>query len=164
MLKLAITFNKNKENFIDVGVILLCSITSLLFYIYMASPLKVSISDYTFIDSVSHFDQEEYKKRVINLAGWFYVDKQNASDQFKKEIVLSDGNLYYSYPVQYFGRPDVAKAFPNVYKNDGKFKRLGFTTQISTRFIEKGTYHVYIKYVYNGTKFISDLKKEIVVK
>jgi hypothetical protein len=135
----------------------------------MGLPRKTAVSDYEVIDSRSSLDKAEYTAGAIKLVGWFFVTNQDLRVQMKKEVVirnLTSGNSY-SYPVQYLNRHDVTrsfmKAFPKAFQSD-IYSRAGFMTQINTRFIEDGTYKIYIGYVYNNKKFISDLKREIVIK
>lgn len=142
-------------------IMIFCLLFSLLFYVYMGQPrnLTVNISDYETIESQSGFDKDEQTDRNVNLWGWFLVRDQNSSQQLKKEIVLSNANASYSYPVQYIDRPDIAEFF----KSDG-YRRAGFACQINSRFIKKGSYKIYMKYVFNNKNYISDLKKEIQIQ
>ncbi len=140
-------------------IVIFCSITSFLFYVYMALPRNVTISDYEAIESQSNFDKDEQKHKKVNLWGWFLVREQNSSRQLKKEIVLSNSNASYSYPVQYIDRPDIVELF----KDDG-YRRAGFACQIDSRFIKTGSYKMYMRYVYDNKNYISDLKKEIKIQ
>ena len=168
MLNLEMLYKKHEAG-ITLCAVMFCLAVSLLVYVYMGLPRKTEVSDYEVIDSRSYLDKAEYKDGAINLVGWFFVGSQDLRMQMKKEIVLrnsTSGNSY-SYPVQYLNRLDVTKlfmkAFPKTFQSD-KYSRAGFMTQINTRFIEDGIYKIYIGYVYNNKKFISDLKREIVIK
>lgn len=139
--------------------IILCLTSAFLFYVYVGLPRKIVSSQYELINSQSNLDKEEYTSGAISLLGWFVVSDQDSSHQLKKEIVLSNDNSNFSYPVQYINRPEIADVFKN-----GKYNMSGFFLQINTRFIKKGTYKLYIKYIYDNKKFISDLKREIVIR
>jgi len=155
------------EIIITLSVMLISSAISLLLYIYMGSPLKVKLSDYETIDSQSCIDRIEYKDGAITIEGWFFINNQVPSQQMKKEIFLSstESEYAYSYPLQYISRPDVAKAFPQIFKDD-KYKsaRAGFVTQINTHFIKKGIYKISARFTYDNKTYISDLNREIKIK
>lgn len=61
--------------------------------------------------------------------------------------------------MRYIDRPDVAGSF-----KDNQFRRAGFACQINGRFLKKGKYRLYMKYVYNNKNYVSDLKREIQVR
>ena len=140
-------------------IIIFCSVVSLLFYVYMGLPRNVAIPDYEEIESQSAFDVENHNGKVVSFSGWFTVNGQDSSRQLKKEMVLSNEDSSYSYPVRYIDRPDVAGSF-----KDNQFWRAGFACQINGRFLKKGKYRLYMKYVYNNKNYVSDLKREIQVR
>ena len=155
-------FKKIAKNEIKVmlGVLVFSSLLSFLLYVYMSLPHKFGFTDnYELVVSKSFLEKEEFIDDEINIAGWFIVDGQQSSAQAKKEIVLSNGESTYSYPVQYSYRQDVV----DIYHNN-QYAWSGFLIQINTKFIQSGVYKLYIRYIYDGKDMISDLKREIILK
>jgi hypothetical protein len=151
------TFKKNEIKII-ISIVFFCFAVSLMFYVFMGLPRKGTIAGHEISECQSVIDKAEHNGRVTNIVGWFLVRDQESSKQLKKEIVLCSSECKYSYPVEYIDRPDISEIFGNIYG------RSGFALQINNIFIKKGTYKLYMKYVYNNKKFVVDLKKEIVLK
>lgn len=137
-------------------ILIFCLVLSFLFYVYMGWPGKVNMADYENIESESNIDNIKERHSSTSISGWFFVNDQESARQLKRKIVLMGSGSVYSYPMQYLDRPDIA----DFYKND-KYKRSGFALQINNRLIEKGRYKLYVSYIYDNKKYISDLKKEI---
>lgn len=147
------------KNVIVIPAILVLSLAAtLLFYLYMGLPRKGTISDCTMAESESYIESIKQKGRVTTITGWFLVKKQDSSRQLRKELVLRSPETGYSFPVSYIDRPDVAEAYGSIYG------RAGFEVQVSSRFVGKGSYRLYIRYLYSNSSYAADLKKEIVLE
>lgn len=147
------------KNVIVIPAILVLSLAAtLLFYLYMGLPRKGTISDCTMAESESYIESIKQKGRVTTITGWFLVKKQDSSRQLRKELVLRSPETGYSFPVSYIDRPDVAEAYGSIYG------RAGFEVQVSSRFVGKGSYRLYVRYLYNNSSYAADLKKEIVLE
>lgn len=147
------------KNVIVIPAILVLSLAAtLLFSLYMGLPRKGTISDCRMAESESYIEEIKQKGRVTTITGWFLVRKQDSSRQLRKELVLSSPDKSYSYPVRYIDRPDVAEAYGSIYG------RAGFEVQVSSRFVGKGSYRLYIRYLYSNSSYAADLKKEIALQ
>ena len=147
------------KNVIVIPAILVLSLAAtLLFSLYMGLPRKGTISDCRMAESESYIEEIKQKGRVTTITGWFLVKKQDSSRQLRKELVLRSPETGYSFPVSYIDRPDVAEAYGSIYG------RAGFEVQVSSRFVGKGSYRLYVRYLYNNSSYAADLKKEIVLE
>lgn len=148
------------ETVIIFSILFLSLTAPLLFYIYMGIPGEASLEGYTAAEPEDSLVREERSGRMIRITGRYTARNQNPSRQLRKEIVLMGPETCFSYPVQYTQAPDAGETYGSRPARSDS----GFSLQINSRFLGKGRYRLYIRYVYDNKKFMSDLKKELIVE
>lgn len=151
-------FCSRSEAVIIFSIMILSLAAAALFYLYMAAPRETAPSGFTPIEPQGSLVKAERSGSTVSISGWHVTKGQDSSRQLEKEIVLLSREACYAYPVQYIERPDIAEAYGS------RFLRSGYALQADSRFLGKGRYRLYLRYVYNGRKFVSDLNKEIILE
>lgn len=153
-------FCSRSEAVIIFSIMILSLAAAALFYLYMAAPRETAPSSFTPIEPLGFSVKEERSGRMIRITGRYTARNQNPSRQLRKEIVLMGPETCFSYPVQYTQAPDAGETYGSRPARSDS----GFSLQINSRFLGKGRYRLYIRYVYDNKKFMSDLKKELIVE